>query len=51
MFSLWSVVKSPLMLGHSLDDVRVGDEVHNIIANKHLIDVNQDALGIQVPGP
>ncbi len=44
---MWCMMNSPLMLGMDLRRVEKGDEIYNIIANKDLIDLNQDALGIQ----
>jgi len=45
--AMWCMMNSPLMLGLDLRRVTKGDELYNIIANKALIDLNQDALGIQ----
>lgn len=44
---MWCMMNSPLMLGMDLRRVKKGDEIWNIIANKDLIALNQDALGIQ----
>ena len=41
------MMNSPLMLGLDLRRVQKGDELYNIIANRALIALNQDALGIQ----
>ena len=46
-FTMWCMMNSPLMLGLDLRRVSKGDELYNIIANKDLIDLNQDPLGIQ----
>ncbi|MCR4948838.1 MAG: alpha-galactosidase [Treponema sp.] len=46
-FTMWCMMNSPLMLGLDLRRVQKGDELYNIIANKDLIALNQDALGIQ----
>lgn len=46
-FAMWCMMNSPLMLGLDLRRVEKGDEIYNIIANKDLIDLNQDKLGIQ----
>lgn len=46
-FTMWCMMNSPLMLGLDLRRVKKGDELYNIIANKEVIDLNQDALGIQ----
>lgn len=45
--AMWCMMNSPLMLGLDLRRVERGDALHNIIANKELIALNQDALGIQ----
>ncbi len=45
--TMWCMMNSPLMLGLDLRRVTKGDELWNIIANKDLIALNQDALGIQ----
>lgn len=45
--TMWCMMNSPLMLGLDLRRVEVGDELHRIIANKNVIDLNQDPLGIQ----
>ncbi len=44
---MWCMLNSPLMLGLDLRRVQKGDELYKIIANKDLIALNQDALGIQ----
>ena len=46
-FTMWCMMNSPLMLGLDLRRVQKGDELYNIIANKALIDLNQDELGVQ----
>lgn len=45
--TMWSMMNSPLMLGMDLRNVNVGDAVYNIITNKDVIEINQDALGVQ----
>ena len=45
--TMWCMMNSPLMLGLDLRCVTKGDEIWQIIANKELIALNQDALGIQ----
>jgi alpha-galactosidase len=45
--SMWCMMNSPLMLGLDLRRVTKGDELWRIIANKDLIELNQDDLGIQ----
>ncbi len=46
-FTMWCMMNSPLMLGLDLRRLTKGDELYNIIANKDLIALNQDPLGIQ----
>ncbi|MCR4584887.1 MAG: glycoside hydrolase family 27 protein, partial [Lachnospiraceae bacterium] len=46
-FAMWCMMNSPLMLGMDLRRIEKGDELYNIIANKELIALNQDPLGIQ----
>ena len=46
-FTMWCMMNSPLMLGLDLRRVKKGDELYNIIANKEVIALNQDELGIQ----
>lgn len=45
--TMWCMLNSPLMLGLDLRKVEKGDELWTIIANKDVIDLNQDALGVQ----
>lgn len=45
--TMWCMMNAPLMLGLDLRRVEKGDMLWNIIANKELIALNQDALGIQ----
>jgi alpha-galactosidase len=45
--TMWCMMNSPLMLGMDLRRLTKGDELWNIIANKDIIALNQDALGIQ----
>ena len=45
-FSLWALLKSPLILGNKLD--QVNKETLSIIGNKDIIDINQDQLGLPV---
>jgi alpha-galactosidase len=45
--TMWCMMNSPLMLGFDLRRVTKGDELWRIIANKELIALNQDVLGIQ----
>ena len=46
-FAMWCMMNAPLMLGLDLRRVKKGDAIWKIIANKDLIALNQDALGIQ----
>ena len=46
-FTMWCMMNSPLMLGLDLRRVSIGDDLYNIIANRELIALNQDALGVQ----
>ena len=45
--TMWCMMNSPLMLGMDLRRITMGDELWNIIANKDVIALNQDMLGIQ----
>lgn len=45
--TMWSMMNSPLMLGLDLRRVEEGDWIHKIIANKNIIALNQDSLGVQ----
>lgn len=45
--AMWCMLNSPLMLGIDFRRVKKGDAIYNTIANKNLIDLNQDKLGIQ----
>lgn len=45
--SMWCMMNAPLMLGLDLRRVEKGDEIYKIISNRHLIGIDQDALGIQ----
>ena len=45
--AMWCMMNSPLMLGLDLRRVTKGDNLYNIIANKELIALNQDVLGVQ----
>src|SRR4029077_9986538 len=42
-FSLWSILAAPLIAGNDLRDMK--PEIHDILANKEVIAVNQDPLG------
>lgn len=45
--AMWCMMNSPLMLGLDLRRVSEGDSLWKIIANKDLIALNQDPLGMQ----
>lgn len=45
--AMWCMMNAPLMLGLDLRRVKKGDKLYKLIANKGLISLNQDALGIQ----
>ena len=42
-FSLWALLAAPLIAGNDLRTMR--PEIHDILTNKEVIAVNQDALG------
>ncbi|HQC54447.1 MAG TPA: alpha-galactosidase [Clostridia bacterium] len=44
-FSLWCMMNAPLILGNDLR--KITPEILNIVTNKHMININQDALGKQ----
>ena len=44
-FSLWAILAAPLMAGNDLDAMT--PEIHDILTNKEVIAVDQDALGLQ----
>jgi len=43
-FSLWAILAAPLMAGNDLRKMR--QEIHDILTNKEVIAVDQDALGV-----
>ena len=45
--AMWCMMNAPLMLGLDLRRIKKGDDLYNIIANRDLIGINQDPLGIQ----
>ena len=45
--AMWCMMNSPLILGLDLRKVVEGDDIHKIIANKDLVALNQDPLGVQ----
>ncbi|KAJ4778603.1 Alpha-galactosidase [Rhynchospora pubera] len=44
-FSLWAISKAPLIIG--CDVINLNKEAHSILANKEVIAINQDSLGVQ----
>jgi alpha-galactosidase len=42
-FSLWAILAAPLIAGNDLQNMR--PEIHDILTNKEVIAVDQDALG------
>lgn len=44
-FSLWSLLAAPLLAGNDLREMK--PEIHDILTNREVIAVNQDALGSQ----
>ena len=45
--AMWCMMCSPLMLGLDMRRVEKGDDIFNLIANKELISIDQDELGVQ----
>ena len=45
--TMWCMMNAPLMLGMDLRRIRKGDALWQIIANRAVIALNQDSLGIQ----
>ena len=45
--SMWCMMNAPLMLGMDLRRVEKGDELWRIMANREVIALNQDPLGVQ----
>jgi len=46
-FSLWAMLKSPLIIGNDVRKMTSTDPAYTILTNKELIAVNQDGLGHQ----
>jgi alpha-galactosidase len=44
-FTLWALIKAPLLLGNDLRNMT--EEIFDIISNEEIIALNQDSLGIQ----
>ncbi|XP_059087269.1 uncharacterized protein LOC131883741 [Tigriopus californicus] len=47
MFSMWCIVKSPLMLGSDIRGLKKSSPAYKILTNTELLDINQDSLGNQ----
>ncbi len=45
-FTMWAMMNAPMMLGLDLRRVKKGDAIWQIIANKEVLELNQDTLGI-----
>ncbi|CAM9340519.1 unnamed protein product [Ectocarpus fasciculatus] len=46
-FSLWAMLKAPLIIGNDIRDLTADDEALQILSNEELIAINQDPLGRQ----
>jgi alpha-galactosidase len=46
-FSLWAIVSAPLIAGNNLFDANMSAATKTILTNKEIIDINQDAMGLQ----
>jgi hypothetical protein len=46
-FSLWAMLKAPLIVGNDIRDMGAEDEAMQILSNKEVIAINQDVLGRQ----
>lgn len=46
-FSLWAMLKAPMIIGNDVRTLSPGDSVMSIIANDEVIAINQDSLGRQ----
>ncbi len=46
-FSLWCMLKSPLLIGNNVVRMNKTDEAYRILTNEGAISVNQDPLGVQ----
>jgi len=44
-FTMWSIMKSPLIISTDLE--KLGEKSLNVLSNKEVIAINQDPLGIQ----
>lgn len=46
-FSLWAMLKAPLIVGNDVRGLSAGDEALQILSNEEIIAINQDSLGRQ----
>ena len=46
-FSLWAMMKAPLIIGNDIRTMEKDSELYDILTNSDVIAVNQDSLGIQ----
>jgi alpha-galactosidase len=46
-FSLWAMLKSPLIIGNDIRGLTSEDEAMKILMNEEIIAINQDSLGFQ----
>jgi hypothetical protein len=46
-FSLWAMLKAPLIIGNDIRTMSTDSAAYAILSNKEVIAVNQDALGLQ----
>lgn len=46
-FSIWCLVKAPLLIGNDVRKMTIEDDAYWILTNREAIAVNQDPLGIQ----
>jgi hypothetical protein len=46
-FSLWAMLKAPLIIGNDIRTLSPEDDIFKILSNKEVIAVSQDSLGLQ----
>ncbi len=46
-FSLWAMLKAPLIVGNDIRIMSTNSSIYSILSNKEVIAVNQDTLGLQ----
>lgn len=46
-FSLWAMMKSPMIIGNDVRNMTIGDATMTILGNTEIIEINQDPLGRQ----